>query len=56
MTEITTLDQYTWLYRVVQAGVGSERLLSAPERRQVLQALDNLLGVLSAVTAEELPD
>ena len=41
------------LHRVGQAGVWSDPLLPAPERRQVLQAIDSLLGVLSAVNAEE---
>ncbi|MFF4490032.1 hypothetical protein ACFY0F_26660 [Streptomyces sp. NPDC001544] len=41
------------LHRVGQAGAWSDPLLPAHERRQVLQAIDSLLGVLSAMTAEE---
>ncbi|MEW2513809.1 hypothetical protein [Streptomyces sp. NPDC046870] len=44
------------LHRVSQVGVLSEPLLSASERRQVLQAIDSLLGVLSAMNAEEYRD
>jgi hypothetical protein len=41
------------VHRVWQAGVVSEPVLPAAERRQVLQAINGMLGVLSAMVAEE---
>ncbi|MFD5115807.1 hypothetical protein ACFWNG_26430 [Streptomyces sp. NPDC058391] len=41
------------MHRVRQAGVVSEPVLSAAERRQVLQAIDGMLRVLRAAVAEE---
>lgn len=41
------------MYRVRQAGVVSEPVLSAAERKQVLQAIDGMLRMLRAAVAEE---
>ncbi|WP_406172826.1 hypothetical protein [Streptomyces sp. NBC_00996] len=41
------------MHRVWQAGVVSEPVLLAAERRQVLQAIDGMLGALSEMAAEE---
>ncbi|WP_432021064.1 hypothetical protein [Streptomyces sp. 1222.5] len=41
------------MHRVWQAGVVSEPVLSAAERRQVLQSIDGMLRVLSEMVAEE---
>ncbi|MFE8978534.1 hypothetical protein ACFYM7_34705 [Streptomyces cyaneofuscatus] len=45
-----------WLYRVWQAGVVSEPVLLADDRRQVLQTIDGMRKVLSGMVAEELRD